>query len=87
MVRLANVGRSLLMAAVTVAADDRAEGMHGRGLAYAGVSSFLGGLLVFQGGDWWSERRKRDRSDPVPPIPHGGGTSGDHGAGDPTRFE
>lgn len=69
--RLANVGRALLMGAGVDAANVWQSGVHLRGLLIGGVGTFVAVLAMFEGFDRWDKRRRDGRSDPPPPLPTG----------------
>jgi hypothetical protein len=71
MVRLANVGRALLMAAWIDAGNAWMSGVHPRGLVIWGCATFLAGLAVFEGGERWDRRRQAAAQGPPPPLATG----------------
>ncbi len=69
--RLANAGRALVMAAWIDALNVWQSGYHARGLVIAGAGTFVFGLLMFEGCEWWERRGQADMSSPPPPLPPG----------------
>jgi hypothetical protein len=69
--RLANVGRALLMAACLDALNVWQSGVHVRGLVIGGAGTFVSGLLMFEGFERWDRRQKAAAPGPPPPLPPG----------------
>ena len=47
------------------------NGVHARGLAVGGASTFVLALLMFEGLERWDRRRHTRKSGPPPPLPPG----------------
>lgn len=72
MVRLANVGRALLIAAWIEAGNAWMSGVHPLGLVLWGVATFVANLALFEGGERWDRRRQAGaQSSPPPPLSSG----------------
>jgi len=72
---LANVGRALFMAVWIDALNVWESGIHARGLVIGGVGTFVLGLLMFEGFEWWDRRRETSKPGPPPPLPPVGSRS------------
>lgn len=74
--RLANVGRALLIAVWIDALNVWESGVHARGLVIGGVGTFVFGLLMYEGFEWRDRRRETGESGPPPPLPPFGSGAG-----------